>query len=275
MELPCRLDLVQRRHSCSGNSQVSTGTDDAVWELRSNFLQLGPAAPLVSEQVEGVPGALLIPGLLTSFECHVFVRMLEQIGFTDGESTVSLSPNRHNEVCILVVPQEMGAELCRRIGPYIARSGAGGNCRCKQDFINVCFRCYKYKWSKGATSDLDEAHFFGPHFDSKQYPVSIIDGCLMEDSICSARESQMSLLLYLTDGHSGGETAFHPKDGSGETGSTVRVAPLSGAGLCFWHGDHLLSPLHEGSALTDADGAGAVAPKYIIRTDVFFDLDET
>lgn len=267
------IDLVRRHHSRDVKSRPRSGyhsSDDAVWELRTNTLQSGPAAALTSEKVAGVPGAILVPGLLRASECRLLVQLLDQVGFAATEMSAGKSTaNRHNDACVLVVPPEMGAELSRRLAPHIPRSGAGGNGRCRQDFINTCFRCYRYKASSGAGGD--EAHYFGPHHDGKQYPVCIIDGCLMEDRVCSARESQMSVLLYLTGGHSGGETVFHP---NGEDGSSVWVAPQVGASLCFWHGGHLLSPLHEGTALKPVPDASKVLPKYVIRTDVFFDVDE-
>jgi len=273
MVLQTDIDLIRRQHSCDAKSRPRSGynsADEAVWELRTDTLQSGPAATLTNEKVAGVPGAILVPGFLRASECRLLVQMLDQVGLADTEKITDKSiRNRHNDACALVVPPEMGAELSRRLAPHLPRSGAGGNGRCRPDFINTCFRCYRYKASSGAEGD--EADYFGPHHDGKQYPVSIIDGCLMEDRVCSARESQMSVLLYLTGDHSGGETVFYP---TGEGGPPVRVAPQIGACLCFWHGGHLLSPLHEGTALKPAPDASNVLPKYVIRTDVFFDVDE-
>eukprot|EP00927_Polykrikos_kofoidii_P039018 TRINITY_DN33461_c0_g1_i1.p1 TRINITY_DN33461_c0_g1~~TRINITY_DN33461_c0_g1_i1.p1 ORF type:complete len:272 (-),score=11.75 TRINITY_DN33461_c0_g1_i1:279-1094(-) len=271
MERRFGIHLVKRRQE--EDALVKTHTDE-VWELLTNTFQLGPYAPLVSSQVVGVPGAILVPGLLRASECQALVCMMQQIGFTNGESMARMT-HRDPDACVLVVPQEMGSELGRRIGPFIPRTGAGGNRRCTEDFINICFRCYRYRGPSGASGNPDKAQFVGRHYDGKQHPVAIIDGCLIANNECSVRESQMSLLLYLTDGHTGGETIFHPKGITGDIGPPVHVAPLVGAGLCFWHGDHLLSQLHEGTALTHVAGTGDVAPKYVIRTDVFFDHDET
>jgi hypothetical protein len=47
---------------------------------------------------------------------------------------------------------------------------------------------------------------------------------------------------------------------------TVPVAATQGAALCFYHGNHPLSHLHEGSVIN----AGT---KYIIRTDVLYMLE--
>ena len=85
------------------------------------------------------------------------------------------------------------------------------------------------------------------------------------------RLSQMSVLLYLTDGHEGGHTTFFPRGVADDPAAPcVRVAPQKGAALVFWHGRHPLSPLHEGSPLQPSD---AMKPKYVIRTDVLFATD--
>lgn len=267
-ELPLGTELIRRK---LGTAQPRAQSDEPVWELRGNVLDSEPGAPLAGEPVAGIPGAIFIPGLLLDSECQALVRLLEHAGFADGCTLVgTLEKQRRNDVCVLVVPRETGAELGRRLGALLPRFGAGGNGRCEKDFINVCFRCYRYK------CDSDSADVFGPHFDSKQSPVTWQDGALMEDGGCGARESQMSALLYLSDGHSGGDTVFYPRGIDADPGlaEPVRVAPLLGACLCFWHGDHLLSPLHAGTALSLAADGRAVAPKYVIRTDVFFDLDD-
>mmetsp|Transcript_50562 Transcript_50562/g.132323 ORF Transcript_50562/g.132323 Transcript_50562/m.132323 type:complete len:118 (+) Transcript_50562:3-356(+) len=78
----------------------------------------------------------------------------------------------------------------------------------------------------------------------------------------------MSVLLYLTEGPRGGETTFFP---SGETeadeeAARICVSPQLGAALCFWHGRHPMSPLHEGSPLR----AECSSAKYVIRTEVMY-----
>ena len=75
----------------------------------------------------------------------------------------------------------------------------------------------------------------------------------------------MSVLLYLSDGHSGGETIFYPS-GEASAEDAVKVAPRKGSVLCFYHGHHPLSALHEGAPLA----AGSHSPKYVIRTDVIY-----
>jgi hypothetical protein len=85
------------------------------------------------------------------------------------------------------------------------------------------------------------------------------------------RLSQMTVLLYLTDGHTGGETRFHPT-GVVDEERSIAVAPVRGAALCFWHGKHPLSPLHEGAPLLAAapNASCDPHPKLVIRTEVMY-----
>ena len=71
----------------------------------------------------------------------------------------------------------------------------------------------------------------------------------------------------MNDGHCGGETVFY-RNGDLQWAST-RVAPTAGAALCFPHGSHPLSPLHEGAPLR-----GGAKPKYVIRTEVMYATTE-
>ena len=86
--------------------------------------------------------------------------------------------------------------------------------------------------------------------------------------------SRLTFLIYLTEGFDGGSTTFYTAT-PGEPGviSARGVQPQLGAALCFPHGDAENSPIHEGSAVRA--GVGGEQFKYIIRTDVLFDLAST
>jgi len=77
------------------------------------------------------------------------------------------------------------------------------------------------------------------------------------------RISQLTIVLYLNDDFRGGETKFYLP--SGQRGQySVHDSPAKrGAALCFFHGNHPLSPLHEGSLVHEG-------VKYIIRSDVLY-----
>jgi len=90
--------------------------------------------------------------------------------------------------------------------------------------------------------------------------------------------SQLTVLLYLNDDFTGGPTRFFLPTRDGEdqrNGSFVNLngilhrikeaKPEKGAVLCFFHGDHPLSPLHEG-------GLVHTGTKYLVRTDALYQL---
>ena len=74
------------------------------------------------------------------------------------------------------------------------------------------------------------------------------------------------MLLFLSDGYTGGRTLFYVREGGGgaETKAVGVVTP-KGVALCFPHGFHPLHCLHAGEPVSSGT-------KYIIRTDVLFAL---
>jgi prolyl 4-hydroxylase len=96
---------------------------------------------------------------------------------------------------------------------------------------NERFRGYRYR----------EGQRFAPHFD----------GAFFRDQMPWGREgSQLTVLHYLNDGFSGGETTLIDYD--------VSIAPTKGSVLVFEH-----AILHEGCAVTDGT-------KYVLRTDAMY-----
>ena len=89
----------------------------------------------------------------------------------------------------------------------------------------------------------------------------------------------MTFLIYLNDDVSGGETKFYLPNLSQDESridadgkrffpiDIVSVTPKKGSVICFHHGNHNLSPIHEGGAV--ANGA-----KYVVRTDVLYKRNE-
>ena len=63
-----------------------------------------------------------------------------------------------------------------------------------------------------------------------------------------------------SDDFVGGQTKF-ALDGR----EAFAVAPKKGSVLCFLHGHHPLSPLHEGGLVTEGT-------KYVARTDVLYEM---
>ena len=87
-------------------------------------------------------------------------------------------------------------------------------------------------------------------------------GYFVRDLHHGQRLSRLTLLLYLDplESYEGGATTFQTASGL----CAVRVQ--QGDALLFHHGDHPLSPWHEGSLVT----RGA---KHVIRTDVLCECD--
>ena len=98
------------------------------------------------------------------------------------------------------------------------------------------------------------------------WPGSGIDerGKLVRD-IYGDRWSQLTFLIYLDGEYTGGETTFFVPDQGQRSGSLVSVAVPKGSVLCFFHGEHEHSLLHEGSLVTKG-------VKRIVRSDVLYTL---
>lgn len=259
------VDFARLAYARFGMPEEDMGEEqDPVWALVRNLLVSKPASLSEPVAIGGVRGAFMVPNLLNNAECDSFIRIAEHIGFSSGVATVGMPESiRDNEVCVMVTGEGLLEEVSRRLHHAVPKWGAGGSNRCSRSFINARFRCYRYRFQDGKTDGAPVSQKFGPHKDGSQSGSYASNGRMHENK--SVR-SQMSVLLYLNDEFSGGETVFYPS-GTVDESSGIRVAPQRGAALCFWHGEHLLSPLHEGSALK----WGGAAVKYVIRTDVLFE----
>merc|ERR1712150_311743 len=104
--------------------------------------------------------------------------------------------------------------------------------------VGVDRRVHLYKY-------VDKGDHFKPHHDGSRHGSTGLtqNKEIIEDVSHSSRHSFMTLLLYLDDGFTGGETEFFT------THAAVKVVPKKGAILAFFHGDHPDSQLHAGCAL--------------------------
>ena len=244
-------------------------SDDSepLWQLHGNPLE-GDAPPRCAESIPipRVPGAFLIKGVLSHSECEMLAGLTEHLGFTSGTSIVEVPRTvRTNDVAVVVVPPETCAALSSRLAPFVPRNGHGSATRTDPTFVNRRWRCYRYLGG-------DDAQRFGPHYDGAQPQSAVIDHSLVDDEPAKGvqRLSQMSILLYLNEPHCGGETIFYPNGDATRAADAVKVAPCTGAALCFWHGHHPLSPMHEGAPLQSEGASQTAAPKLVIRTDVMY-----
>eukprot|EP00873_Tetraselmis_striata_P046548 jgi/Tetstr1/466812/TSEL_011282.t1 len=200
-----------------------------------------------------VPGAFLLQNLVTPSECAALIRLSEAMGYTE-DAPVSLGRDvRHNENCVWIADDSLTGpifERCKHLLPQEVNSGAVAG-------LNARWRLYKY-----GPEDIFRAHTDGA------WPGSgITETGVLKSDIFGDRWSQLTFVIYLNDDFEGGETSFFLKKKGSDRRSIdlVPVAATQGAALCFFHGRHPQSHLHEGSLITSGT-------KYIIRTDVLYML---
>ena len=218
------------------------------------------ATPVERREIDNVPGAFQLLNLLSADECQRLRDLSESLGYLE-DAAVSLPRSiRHNDSFTWVADDETCDLIWQRCreqvydpSEYNAGKAALG--------LNARLRFYRY-----AVGD-----YFAPHTDGSWPGSRIIDGELV-DNAYDDRWSQLSFLLFLSDGYAGGATRFHVSKST--PGRPARYAddvtvvdvrtPLGGA-LCFPHGTHPQHCMHSSEPIT----AGT---KYIIRSDVLFEL---
>jgi len=222
-------------------------------------------------EVPNVPGAFVLSNVLTVVECEQLRELSEAMGYTP-DAPVSLGRNiRRNENCVWIADDTLwrpiwcarlpaGRSSDRRIFPTCHRDRvkahmpAGPAGWGPAAGLNQRWRLYRY-----GVDDIFKMHTDGAR------PGSAVDstGRLVRD-IYGDRFSQLTFLLYLDADYEGGETTFFQQTAAG-AGELHSVSVPQGSVLCFFHGDHELSPLHEGSLVTRG-------VKHIVRSDVLYML---
>lgn len=227
--------------------------DLPLWALRPNipaekaFLCTGVSERSVERRdVPEVAGCFQLLNLLSDEECFAFTETLGDLGF-HSDAAVSLPFSvRHMVNCNLVVPEAVDFGIfdrCRDLLPHI-----GG---CEPLGINAKFRCYRY----------GPGDYFKPHTDGAWPGSRALNHGGVEMDAYGDRLSQLTFLILLTDDYEGGETNFlHPGSSRG-----TKVRTPKGAALCFPHGHHPDSPLHEGMLVKSGT-------KTMIRTEVLYSL---
>merc|ERR1719326_1604070 len=229
--------------------------DIPIWATHPGAVKLGnrTATPELTK-VDGVPGAFTISNVLTPEESKKLLDISENMGYTE-DAPVSLGRNiRHNENCVWIADAELNDAIFERMRPWLPEEVLGG----KLLGMNRRWRLYKY----------GEKDVFKTHTDGSWPGSGIVNGQYMTD-MYGDRWSQMTVVIYLNDDFTGGETKFYIPDktplSQGHSQYTAGE-PSAGGALIFFHGDHELSPLHEGSLVTSGC-------KYIIRTDILYKLE--
>lgn len=100
----------------------------------------GDEEGLASVEIEAVPGACVIRGVLTPNESSQLIEIIEAIGFDEGVATGE--DLRRNQSTQWLVGVEVANQIFRRLKPHLAAHVNGGlPCECG---LNLRFRVYKY-----------------------------------------------------------------------------------------------------------------------------------
>ena len=199
--------------------------------------------------VPGVAGAFVLSNVLSRHECEQMVNLSSAMGYSsEAKGHLRGRSIRTNEQCVWIADDSLWSPIWKRLAhllPEVNGRAAVG--------INQRWRCYRY----GPGQDFSKHHdgaWLGSGIDAS--------GRFVRDFWHGERLSQMTLLLYLadTDDYEGGATTFFDPDGLDVIGS-ARVA--QGGALCFFHGEHPLSPLHEGTRVLRG-------VKFVVRTDILY-----
>ncbi|KAL2211271.1 prolyl 4-hydroxylase [Sarocladium strictum] len=215
-----------------------------------------PAKPIEHTPHPHVPSLSLATNLLSPQECQAIIAAGETVNFLpdaplreDGDISI-LAHNFY-----WVVDQEFHDLLWGRISPFVPAAVEGRQAR----GLNRRFRVYRYV--PGAE--------YRAHIDGAWPPSGIHAGdkYVYDDSPKDKKQSSLfTFLIYLNDDFEGGETTFFLPAAREGTLNAYPVKPVMGAVAIFPHGETRGALLHEGTGVRK----GA---KYIIRTDVEYDVD--
>jgi hypothetical protein len=208
-----------------------------------NFAESGGRS-IERVDIAEVPGAWHLRNVLSVDECDQLVELSEALGYHD-DAPVSLPRSiLHNGNFTWVVDESVDGPIWDRCKGFFENSD---HTSLRPQGLNARFRFYRY----------GVGDFFAPHADGAWPGSRVVDGRLVHDAY-GDRISEMTFLIFLTDGYEGGRTLFQTSK------DTLSCVPTrKGAVLCFPHGRHPQHCIHSGEGI-------ASGQKYIIRTDVLF-----
>lgn len=176
---------------------------------------------------------LVIHDFLSGEECAALIRRSESLVYDTGTvADVVLEDVRNNER-VLLDDVTLAAALYRRAEPFLPADIDGH----RLVGFNERWRFYRYR--PGQT--------FKPHRDGSYIRVKTFE------------ESQITFMIYLNDGMTGGETRFFVDMDQAFRGRPyLFVKPKEGMALAFVH-----AIWHEGAVVHSGQ-------KYVLRTDVMY-----
>jgi hypothetical protein len=252
-----------------------------LYASRDDAISLSVPTATTKHKHPVVPNLSLIKDVLSISECVNIIAAAESIGFTadapirsDEEDTSILAHNFY-----WVVDRSFCGKLWERVRPHVPEQVGGRKVR----GLNRRFRVYRYV--PGAEYRCHIGTFFFLCLDIHWYIallIAVTDGAwppsgidpsidkyLYDSSPPSARQSsRFTFLIYLNDDFEAGETTFFLPSVREGLINAYSVKPVMGGVAMFPHGETNGALLHEGTGV--ARGA-----KYVIRTDVVYDVDPT
>jgi len=211
----------------------------------------GSRAAATKEVVDEALGIFVLHDVLTADECEAIVATSEAMGYTE-DAPVSLGRDvRKNENCVWIMDPECNDRIFDRARDLLPEAIDFRGMRLAPCVgLNRRWRLYKY-----SPTDVFKVHNDGA------WTGSGLDasGDLVADIYGGTAFSWLTFLIYLTDDFAGGGTSFYSPRGR----QLFTVRPKRGSVLCFFHGHHRLSPLHQGDLVTEG-------VKYVARTDVLY-----
>lgn len=177
---------------------------------------------------------LVIHDFLSSEECVALIRRSEDLAYEPGTvADVVIEQVRNNER-VLVDDPLLAKDLFLRAEPWLP-AVIDGHC-----LVGFNERWRFYRYGPGQT--------FKPHRDGSYVRMG------------SWEESQMTFMIYLNEGITGGETRFYGglEQAFLQQRPYLSVQPKAGMALAFLH-----SIWHEGAVVHSGQ-------KYVLRTDVMY-----
>ncbi|EFC39010.1 oxidoreductase [Naegleria gruberi] len=196
----------------------------------------------------------LIKNLFSTEECSKLLKESEEIGY--GEAPISTGPTSstmmkdvRNNSRAMIDKKQYSDMLYKKLEKYLPQNVSSLKVG-PQDGFKLCGLNERIRFYKYAAGE-----YFAPHYDGCfQRPTLNVE--INGKKMKVVERSFITVLLYLNDVESGGETNFL----NSRCEITHSVKPQAGQVLMFVHSNY-----HEGSVLSDPNEF-----KYVMRTDVMY-----
>ena len=248
---------------------------------RDDAILLSPNPPQSSHYTHPtVPNLHLLMDILSPEECTNIIAAAETIGFTpdapirgEGEESSILAHNFY-----WIVDTVFSSKLWSRVESFVPKVVGTKKVR----GLNRRFRVYRYVPGAEYRAHIGKSTFpfpcishFNDFFTDGAWPPSSIepgtDKYIYDASPPDAKQSSLfTFLIYLNDEFEAGETTFFLPSAREGSMNAYPVKPIQGSVAMFPHGETEGSLLHEGTGVRKG---GKPAAKYVIRTDVLYDVD--